>query len=81
MIEMDQQMEAVGAEDPTSFLYTVFQVLLRTRFSLIIRTEHPFSMHMTKQSKVDSLVETFIPAGVLEVHWDPQLEQNLFSFL
>lgn len=81
MIGRDQQMEAVDAEDPTSLLYTVFQVLLWPRFSLIIGTEHPFSMHMSKQPKVDSPVETFVSAGGLEVHWNAHPEQNLFSFL
>lgn len=52
IIGMHQQTEAIGAEDPTSSLYTVLQILLQTRFSRVIRTEHPLSMHVTKQSKV-----------------------------
>jgi len=45
-------MEAIGAEDPTCSLYTVFQILLQTGFSPLIRTEHALSTHVTKQSKV-----------------------------
>lgn len=49
---MDRQTGAIDAEDPTSSLYTALQILLQTRFSLVIGTEHPLSMHVTKLSKV-----------------------------